>query len=260
MILTTPNIIGAVLVALVVFLIGFLLWRKLHQNEALKYEFITIIAHKFRTPLSRIKWLLGDLVKSEPDSFKRENLVSLQKENENLVKLIDTLVQLTDAPGTEKLSYKFERIDLCEFVRAVFETANRSFQEKNISVSINCPEQNVFVKVDRSRMEFVITTLLDNACLYTPPGRTAAVTVTAKWRKAAISVMDDGIGISPLDMQRMFTRFFRAKNAQTVDTEGLGVALYLADSIVKRHHGRLNAFSAGTNTGSTFSVILPRVK
>jgi signal transduction histidine kinase len=109
-------------------------------------------------------------------------------------------------------------------------------------------------------MEFVLSTLLENTRLYTPTGHKAAIVVNTKWRKVAVSVIDDGIGIDPKDMQRIFSRFYRAKNAQTMDTEGLGVALYLAASIAKRHHGKLTAFSAGLNTGSTFSIILPRVK
>ena len=260
MTLDASNIIWFVLVIIIVFLISFFLWRKLHQNEALRYEFITIIAHKFRTPLTHIKWLTDDLIISESDSFRSENLNKLRKENENLVKLIDALVQLTDAPGTEKSSYKFERIDLCVFVRAILETANRSFQEKNISVSISCAEPKIFVRLDRSRMEFVLSALLDNAYLYTPIGRTVNIVITAKRREAVVSVIDDGIGIGPIDIPHIFTRFFRANNAQTMETDGLGIGLYLAASIAKRHHGKLTAFSAGLNTGSTFSIILPMVK
>ena len=260
MILTKPNVIAAAIVLVIIFLIVFSILRKLRQNEALKYEFITIIAHKFRTPLTRIKWLLDDLIKSEPDSFRKESLTGLRSENENLVKLITTLVELTDAPDTKNSSYKFERINLCEFVKEAVDATTQSFKEKNISVSINCTVPNVFVKVDHSRMGFVLSSLLDNACLYTPTGRSVNVVITAKRFKAAVSVIDDGIGISPMDMQHIFSRFFRAKNAQNMDTEGLGVALYLAASIAKRHHGKLTAFSAGLNTGSTFSVILPRVK
>jgi signal transduction histidine kinase len=200
------------------------------------------------------------MIKSEPDSFRRENLVKLWKENENLVKLINILAELTDAPGTEKSSYKFERLDLGEFVNTVLRATSRSFQEKNIHASVDCATPNIFIRADRTRMEFVLSTLLKNACLYTLTGRNVTIAITAKRRKAIVSVIDDGIGINPIDMTHIFSRFFRAKNAQTMDTEGLGVSLYLASSITKRHHGRLNAFSAGLNTGSTFSIILPRVE
>ena len=250
----------AALIAITLALIGFLLWRKLHENESLKYEFISIIAHKFRTPLTRTKWLLDDLVKGEPDPFKKENLASLQRENERLVKLIGTLIELTGAKGTEESLYKFEHADVCSFTREILDSVKQSFKEKNISVSFDCASPKIFAKIDRPRMEFVLSTLFENACIYTPTGRRVSIAVTTKFRKAVISVIDDGIGINPIDMPHIFSKFFRAKNAKTMDTEGLGVGLYLAASIVKRHHGKLNAFSAGLNTGSTFSVILPRMR
>lgn len=257
---TSPDIIQAALVALLIAIIVFSLWRKLRENEALKYEFITIIAHKFRTPLTRIKWLLDDLVKSERDPYRRQNLAELGTENESLVKLIGTLVELTDAPGSKNSSYRFERIDLCAFVRETFNGMNRSFQEKNISVSLDFALPQIFVRADRSRLEFVLSTLLENARIYTPANGKAAIVITAKRRKTAVSVVDSGIGIASADMPHIFSRFFRAKNARSMDTEGLGVGLYLARSVVKRHHGKLQAFSAGPNSGSTFSLILRRVK
>jgi signal transduction histidine kinase len=260
MIWITPSIIQAFLIILLVLLVVFYLWHKLRENEALKYEFITIITHKFRTPLTRTKWLLDDMTKSEPDSFRKENLASLQKENENLVKLIGTLIELTETKGKKESLYKFEHVDLCSFTREVLETVKQSFKEKNISVSFDCASPKIFAKIDRPRMEFVLSTILENACIYTPTGRRVSIVITTKHRKVATSVIDDGIGINPIDMPRIFTKFFRAKNAKTMDTEGFGVSLYLASSIVKRHSGKIEAFSAGLNTGSTFSVILPRVK
>src|ERR1035437_9592467 len=96
MIWITPPIIQAFLISLLVLLVVFYLWRKLRENEALKYEFITIITHKFRAPLTHTKWILDDMIKSESDSYRRENLVELQKSNEDLVKLVDALIELTD--------------------------------------------------------------------------------------------------------------------------------------------------------------------
>ncbi len=245
---------------LVFSIVCFLLLRMLRRNEALKYEFVTIIAHKFRTPLTRSKWIIEDLVKDEPDPFRKQNIVELKKANENLVKMLGTMLELTDGPDMQRTSYKLERINLCDLVQVCYESTKNTFQEKNISVTFEYAEPAVFVKADRSRLEFVLLTLLENACLYTPTGRNVAVIVTTKRNKTALSVVDDGIGIDPHDMPHIFSRFFRAKNASAMDTEGLGVGLYLARSIVERHRGKLEAFSAGVDAGSTFSIILPRIK
>jgi two-component system OmpR family sensor kinase len=79
-------------------------------------------------------------------------------------------------------------------------------------------------------------------------------------RKAIVTVADNGIGIAPRDIPHMFTKFFRTKEAQAMDTEGLGVGLYLAKSIVKRFGGSLAVQSEGLDRGATFSLILPLAK
>jgi signal transduction histidine kinase len=108
-------------------------------------------------------------------------------------------------------------------------------------------------------MEFVLAALLDNACLYSPPGRDVSVAVSAEGSDAAISVTDNGIGMAPADISRVFTKFFRSKEAKAADSEGFGVSLYLAQSVARRHGGKIRAESEGSGKGSTFSVVLPRV-
>jgi signal transduction histidine kinase len=121
-------------------------------------------------------------------------------------------------------------------------------------------EDQIFVKIDKARMEFVIQVLFENALAYTPTGKNVEVTVGHSGRKAFISVTDHGIGMDHKTISRLFTEFFRADNAKRVDTDGFGVGLYLAKSVVRRHKGKLEAFSDGLNAGSTFVVTLKRVK
>lgn len=254
------NIAVAITVAVLALMVGIIIYRKLRANESLKYEFITIIAHKFRTPLTQIKWIIEDLSKSETDSYKKQALTDIAGSNDNLIKLTNTLVELTDKAGAAKSSYQMEKIDLCVFGRAELETYKKAFHEKNLFMSMKCAVPEAYVSADRARLEFVVGTLLENACNYTPPGRNITLTVSADNRKAAIAVTDDGIGIDDHDMPHLFTKFYRTKQAKAADTEGFGIGLYLAKSVVNRHGGKIEAFSEGSGRGSTFSVILPRVK
>jgi len=83
------------------------------------------------------------------------------------------------------------------------------------------------------------------------------IIVSRAGRKALVSVTDHGIGMDRLDTKRLFTKFFRAKNARAMDTEGFGVSLYLAQSVMQHHHGKIEVFSEGLNKGSTFIISLP---
>jgi signal transduction histidine kinase len=141
----------------------------------------------------------------------------------------------------------------------VADSVRTTFKEKNIFFAVQCPPEDIFVKVDSARMEFVIQTLLQNALAYTSPGRNVDVTISYGGGKAVLAVTDHGIGIARSDLPHIFDKFYRTDLAQRTDTEGFGVGLYLSKSIVKRHRGRLDVYSEGENKGSTFTITLPMV-
>ncbi len=247
----------ALVTALIAALIIHILWRKLREDERSKYEFITIMAHKFRTPLTHIKWVSEELSGNTQETSTREGLKEIQKADKNLVGLTTTLIELTDS-DTDHALYSFEATDLCDFVKTIGETARRTFQEKNIFFSVACDSGPVFAKIDRPRMEFAVQVLMDNAFAYTPTGKKVEISVGGSGHNAVISVKDGGIGIRESDVKKIFGKFFRADNARAADTEGFGIGLYLARSVVKKHKGKITAFSEGEGRGSVFNIILPR--
>jgi signal transduction histidine kinase len=244
-------VVGVVVVAI---------WKKLTENETLKREFITIVAHKFRTPLTQERWLAESLLSEEQDSYKRESLMEMQKVNKGLIALTGTLIELTESDSARKTSYTFERVELCPLVRTVADSLKSSFKEKNIFFAVQCPPEEVFVKIDAQRIEFVLQTLFNNAIIYTPPGRNVDIAVSHGGGKAVVTVTDHGIGIAHQDLPHIFTKFYRTDNAQRTDTEGFGVGLYLSQSIIKKHKGKLEVYSEGIDRGTTFTITLPAVK
>jgi signal transduction histidine kinase len=257
---STAIIIFGISIFIFLILIIYALARKLIVGEKLKYEFITIIAHKFRTPLTHVKWSSDELVKNEQDPYKKQSLIDIQQSNEKLIKLTGTLIELTDKDSTTASSYSIERVSLCSFVRTVCDAYKDAFHEKNIFFSVQCPANDIFVKIDVARMEFVLQTLLENALTYTPTGKNVEVNVTRSHRKAHVAVTDHGIGIDNSDMNNIFGKFYRAQNARAVDTEGFGVGLYLAQAVTKRHRGKIEAYSAGIGSGATFTLTLKAVR
>mgnify|MGYP001560744816 CR=1 FL=1 len=246
-----------ILICVVIILIILNLNKRLGGNENLKYEFITIIAHKFRTPLTQVKWSVDELLIKEQDHYKLESLKNIQESNEKLIKLTGTLVELTDSESSADTSYSFQKISVCDFVRGVGESFKNLFHEKNIFFSVQCPLENIQAEIDRPRMEFVLQVLFENAVMYSSPGKNVDVIIGQSKSKATISVIDHGIGINKTDIPNVFTKFFRAKNAQSIDTEGLGVGLYLAQNVVAKHKGIIEVSSEGAGSGSTFVVKIP---
>lgn len=231
--------------------------NRFKQGETLKYEFITIIAHKFRTPLSSCKWLLEEMSSEASDPRTQESLFQMKQMNEKLISLTGTLIEMTNLDSETKDSYNFEKVSLCEFVQTVSISQKASFQQKNISFSNKCLDETVVVSIDRPRFEFVLQTVLENACIYTRAGLKVDISAGRNGNKAVIAVADMGIGIDPNDIGNIFTKFFRTENAKMIDTEGFGIGLYLAKSIVARHGGKISVFSEGLNRGSTFVIELP---
>ena len=253
---------GTLIVFFILFFLAIVvfIWKRLNENNRMKYEFVTIIAHKFRTPLTYVKWVCDDMTKEETDSFKKQNLENIKKSNQNLIDLTGTLIEIADSESSGASTYVYKKIVLCDIVKNVFNNLRDSFHEKNIFFEFECIDDKIMVKADQARLEFVLNTLLENACNYTPTGKNVKVTVTGKLFDAAISVEDTGIGISKQDLPHVFSKFFRGKNARINDTEGFGVGLYLASSIIKHLHGKIRAESAGENLGSKFTMTLPRVR
>ncbi len=257
----TGNIVRAViilivLVALIAIAIRFI-WKKLIENEKLKYEFITIIAHKFRTPLTSVKWVIENSLTGHNDPQLQESFSNIKEANEKLINLTSTLIELTNLDSDKEGSYVFENIHICDFARQVGDTFKDMFHEKNIFFGIQCDPIDLVVKADKSRLEFVIQTLLENARNYTPPGRNVEMRVGQAGKYAVVSVVDNGIGIQPADLKRISHKFYRTENAKQMDTEGFGVGLYLANSIIKKHRGYLDISSPGLNQGSVFSFFIP---
>ncbi len=261
--LSTTNIIAifVALVLIVMIVIIKILLNKVHDDTAIKDEFADIIAHKFRTPLSEVRWTLEELMPTEPDSFRKKRMGDIQKSNQQLIDLTNTLIELADSDSRAKESYNFEDVALCDVVNGPIQSVREQFSEKNISISLDCRDnKELVVNVDKARLEFVIYTLLRNACIYTPTGGIVNVSVLTDNKKALVQVKDNGIGIEKNELPNVFDKFHRADNARLFDTEGLGVALFLSRRIIHRLNGKISAFSEGKDRGSTFSIILKKVK
>ncbi len=248
----------AISVASILFLIIRIVWDKLAKNEILKYEFITIVAHKFRTPLTHIKWASSELLTSEQDPYRQQTIRELQESNDKLIKLTNTLIEITDTDSGTSTSYEFSPVSLSELMQAAGSSFKDEFHAKNVFFTTQPPVGDAHIMIDRNRMDFVLQTLLENALHYTSPGKNVALSARIVGKKVQIAVTDQGIGIKKEDLPLIFSKFFRTEDAQRADTEGFGVGLYLASTIIRRHKGSITVDSPGVGQGTTFTVTLKR--
>jgi signal transduction histidine kinase len=241
-------------IALFVLIILLFIYREL-ENKKIQNDFIAVVAHKFRTPLTGIHWTIDMLQKDMTLLEKKDLLLEMQKANNRLMEIVDLLVDF--AKFDKRLIYASEVVSLTDVVATSFSKYSAAIKNKNIKFSVDSTKEVPEIMADKSKIQFVIDMLIDNAVKYTPKDGSVSVTFEADSKTATVKITDSGIGMNFFDSKRIFGYFFRAKNAKLMDTEGLGLGLFTAQNIVERHQGKIWASSPGVNKGSTFFVRLP---
>lgn len=238
--------------------VGILIWNKLHESDVLKYEFVTTVTHKFRTPLTHIKWATENLAKPQSEAERNEQLSYIESANTKLVELTNVLMNVSDTEASV-YDYRRERNDLSAVASEVIDSLQPQFAAKHIHVVRNLAK-DAWARFDSERVRFIIQTFLENAINYS--SRDAAINVMVKTtgNEITCSVIDNGIGIAKEDVSRLFEKFYRGRGARLADTEGMGIGLFIAKEIITRHGGRIWTESAGPGKGSTFSFALPAAK
>lgn len=240
------------------FVIARAYWAQVVEADQLKYEFITVAAHKLRTPLTRIHWTVDTLKSTNNVDELHTGIAHINESNQQLIEITNILLE---AAHTENVAtqYKKEPVDLVPLVETLVQDRKGVIAERSQTVTVS-PSAPLVVTGDSGRLASVIEVLLDNALTYTPPGGTISLALATEGGRAKVSITDTGIGLSPENRARVFSRFYRSSRARAIDTEGLGLGLSMAKSIVERHGGRIGVSSPGEGRGSTFWFTLPLKK
>lgn len=252
-------IFGVVFFALIItglILNTIFLVREIRRNEQ-HDAFLNAMTHELKTPLASIRLYLDTLRSREPDAAKRREFYDIMKEDSE--RLLGTVEQVLLASRAREKGRLIEReklslVDLIEesidFIRG-----RRSLSEE--AVRFVPPPVDIEVSGDREELRSALGNLLDNAVKYSGDDPRVTVTLTARERgMAEISVADNGVGIPPADLKRVFKRFYRVPGRTGV--KGTGLGLSIVQSIIEKHGGRVTAESRGTGKGSTFTITLPR--
>ena len=252
-----PVWITPILSAVIIVTIAVLIWRKMREEDILKYEFVTTVTHKFRTPLTRIKWAADNISKTVLPKEVQTEISYIQDADKKLIELTGELVKMSEAESTD-YEYNLERVDISTIVEDAISSMSDQFSSKKLLVSANL-QDNVYVRCDISRIRFVIQAIMENALRYTLPSGVVSISATKHDRNITLAVRDTGIGISKEEFPLLFSKFFRGHQAKLSDTEGFGLGLYISKEIISRHKGKIWAESDGVGKGSVFSFSLPAV-
>jgi PAS domain S-box-containing protein len=227
----------------------------LREIDRRKDEFLAILAHELRNPLAPLR--------NAVEILRQPGLAPAQAEwardvmtrqISHMTRLIDDLIDVSRVTrGTIEL--KRERTDVQSIVQRALETSLPLIDAGGLVLDVDLPEQPLAVDGDPARLTQAIANLLNNAARYTPRGGHVAVAATRDDAEVRITVSDDGIGIAPELLTRIFDMF--TQGSQSRGQGGLGIGLTLARSIVEMHGGTLEASSEGSSQGSTFTITLP---
>lgn len=237
-----------------------IIWKQLRQSDILKYEFITTATHKFRTPLTHVKWASENLEKMPLNDEQKEQVKFIEEANAKMVELTNVLMNISEAENTE-YEYRMERTDMSALVQETFTGLGYQMKTKDLVISQDI-QPGLFAMCDSSRIRFIVQTFIENAIHYTPEHGTVALSLKLdeKNKEVIFAVKDNGIGIGKEELPLLFSKFYRGAQARLADTEGMGIGLYVTKEIIGRHKGRLWAESEGQGKGSTFSFTLPAVQ
>jgi len=251
-----PIWVSPIISAIMFVTISFLVWNNLRQSDVLKYEFITTVTHKFRTPLTYVKWATESLLNPEISTEDRISQVKyIQIANSKLVELTNLLVNVSDSENKD-YCYQIKKVDFSKVIIDIVDTFENNFATKKLSVIKNI-EPNIEISGDISRISFVIQVLVENAIHYSYKDGKIVISFKKDGNGVIFSVTDHGIGISKDNMNLIFSKFYRSDTARKNDTEGMGIGLFIAKQIIGKHLGKIWATSEGQGKGSMFAISLP---
>ena len=235
--------------------IGYIIWHRLRENDLLKYEFLTTISHKFRTPLTGIKWATENLSGMELPQSAKDQIDYIKNSNEKLVELTDLLISTSNTKNNQ-YKYKLENKNISGLTEKVLSSLTHQIQAKKTNI-VKSIEPNLFTNCDEARIKFVIQSFIENAIHYTKKEDTISVKLFKNKDELIFAVTDGGIGIDKKDLPYIFIKFYRTAEARMADTEGMGIGLFISKEIIKHHKGRIWVESEGSDKGSTFYFSLP---
>ncbi|MFH1671333.1 MAG: HAMP domain-containing sensor histidine kinase [Candidatus Portnoybacteria bacterium] len=250
-----------ILVAMILFVLGTMLsknFEKLAEANRMKSEFISIVSHQLRSPLTNFKWVIGLLLSGRIEGMSGKQLEYIKILKENSTRMTELVSDLLTVSRIEqgRLVVNVEKISLEEVIREMVHGMEVFAEASNVKIHFKIEKNMPMIASDLSQIKLIIENLLDNAIRYSKEKGKVEIEVKRKKNYVYFGVKDSGVGIPAADQKYIFQKFFRSANALRHKTEGSGLGLYITKSIVERLGGKIN-FNSQEGEGSTFWALLP---
>ncbi len=229
----------------------------LKDADQRKDQFLAMLAHELRNPLAPISNAAQIMRVEGPagPSFQW-SIDVIEDQIRHLTRMVDDLLDVSRITRG-KVDLQKELIELREVVDLAVEASRPLLEDYKHHLSVKLPEASVLLEVDPPRLAQVLSNLLNNSAKYTPEGGEISLTATQSERLVTIKVRDNGIGIAPDLLPKVFDLFVQADQSLSRSRGGLGIGLTLVKSLVELHDGRVSARSTEPGKGSEFIIELP---
>jgi signal transduction histidine kinase len=222
-----------------------------------KDEFLAVLSHELRTPLNAmLGWVRLLKTNRESDEIFTKAVDSIERSALTQTKFVEDLLDVTRiANGNIRLTKRPFTLD--HVVEAAVDAIRPTAEAKSIDLKYTAETSDVAIFADSERVQQIVNNLMSNAVKFTPEGGEISVTLSRAGDEAVITVRDNGQGISPEFLPKVFERYKQANNSTTNRKGGLGLGLAIVKHITELHGGTITAESQGEGKGSTFIVRLP---
>jgi signal transduction histidine kinase len=229
-------------------------------EELMKQDFLSLMSHKLRTPLTVITQSASILQKENIcgsiNDKQKKYIESVLRQTRLLTNLIDELLKFTEL-NTMKLVLQKEEIVLCDYLPSLVNPMIEGIKDKRIELKIDCPDKCYMIRINKSHIDMIVRNLVENAIKFNDK---EVIKISISVRKSAqeleISIYDNGRGIPAEDQGKIFEKFYQIEKFFTGNVEGAGLGLALVKRLVSVNGGQIDLKSE-ISKGATFTVTLP---
>lgn len=236
--------------------------EQLMEINRSKDEFIALASHQLRTPATAVKQYIGMILEGYAGDVTPEQerfLKSAYDSNERQIQVVNDILRVAKL-DLKKIVLKKQETNIVKLVESIIRDLMSHFEGRNQQVNFEPSSKPLVIPIDGEYIRMAIGNIIDNASKYTPEGKKITVCLKDFGSKgAAIIVEDEGVGIAPEHLDKLFKKFSRIENPLSVKVGGTGLGLYWAKEIIELHGGTIQVSSV-INKGTAFTILLPKGK